>query len=366
MSDAPRLSRLVLAGSQDAARAMRVETARIGAALGLPKEGWRNHARHAVVRDWDPAWAQALADYARTPSRLYWDWAQVGAVRLEPLAEALTLALEGRPELPRGLPTSVRVVSTGPVEAGPLQVRGTVMSVLREVLEARLDPEDPELQVAVRAEGETLVVGEDLAGSLSHHGLRPKRQQAPLREHLAAQMVALSGWRPDREAFVDPMCGSGTLLAEAIGWARGLPVRRTHRFGLPAQRALRPELELRVVGNEPDRRRRRAAEETLSRLGGSAKLLGQRLDQLEVELPETGVVLTNPPYGERLEDEEEARRVLGDLRAWFMTLGSGWRLGLIAPKDLVQPIFGRQPKMQKAMPNGPLQTSFLLYENPLA
>jgi hypothetical protein len=363
LSEGARLNRLVAAGSQDAARAMRVEMARLASALELPKDGWRSHARHALVRDWHEGWAQALADYARTPSRLYWDWARVDERRLEPLAAALAEALQGRPELPRGLPSSVRVMGAGPVEASPLQVRGAVMSVLREVLGARLDADDPELRVAVRVEAEALVVGEDLAGSLSHHGQRPKRQQAPLREHLAAQMVALSGWRPATEAFVDPMCGSGTLLAEAIGWAKGLPIRRTHRFGLPVQRALRPELEPRVIGSEPDRPRRRAAEETLSRLGGKARLLGHRLEDLDIELPEAGIVLTNPPYGERLEDGEEARRTLEDLRTWFMTLGRGWRLGLIAPRELVHPIFGRQPKMQKVMPNGPLMTSFLLYES---
>lgn len=345
---------------------MRIEAARIGGALGLPKKGWRNQARHALARDWDPSWAHALCDYARTPSRLYWDWAKLTHVRLEPLAEALAEALSGRPELPRDLTASVRIVSAERVEAGPLQVRGTVMSVLREVLGARLDPKDPELRVSVRIEDEALVIGEDLAGSLSHHHLRPRGQQAPLREHLAAQMVALSGWRPDREAFVDPMCGSGTLLAEAIGWARGLPVRRTHRFGLPVQRPLRPKMAPQVWGSEPDRHRRRATEETLSRLGGEATVLSDRLEGLDIPLPEAGVVLTNPPYGERLEDEDEALRVLEDLRTWFMTLGPGWRLGLIAPRDLVQLIFGRQPKMQKSMPNGPLMTSFLLYDNLLS
>jgi 23S rRNA G2445 N2-methylase RlmL len=343
---------------------MRVEVARLGAALRLDRRGWKNQGPHAVGRPFDPAWAEACASYARTPSRAFWDWAEVRAQRLEPLAEELAATLSPTP-LPRGRRVSVHVQSVGAVQAGPLQVRGAVMSALRTGLDARLDPDQPELRIHVRAGPDGLVVAEDLAGSLSHHGYRPPGQAAPLREHLAAQIIALSGWHPDEEPLIDPMSGSGTLLAEAFGWARSEPVPRTGRW-VTGRVPLRPDLRPRLWGLETDPASVAASQAAFHRLGAGTSIelrpLPLAAADLGPELGPRGVVVTNPPYGVRLGDAEEAKLSLVELRSWFLRLGPGWRLFIIGLPELLDQVFDQPPSMNKRMRNGPLATVLRRYD----
>lgn len=338
---------------------MRIEVARLCTGLSVKRPDLKARGPSALVGPWDPGWVQAAGPYLRTPSRVYRNVAESSARRLEALFEDLRSALrEGRSHLEpyTRTPFTVEVVDGRSVQAGPLQIRGTVKNAVLDVMGGRVDPKHPRVRWAVRRRDDDLVLSIDLLGPLSHRGYRRPGAEAPLRENLAAQMVALSGWRPDSEVLVDPMCGTGTILIEAWGWAVGAPARRVPggRSDLPA---LFGEVEPELVGVESDPRIFNELKATLQH----ARVEDVRVRRAEADAFQasqaTGRFLSNPPYGERL-DEAGAFEALARLKDRH----PGWILGVLGPPDLVIRALGDAPKLDKPMPNGPLQTHFVQYE----
>lgn len=359
---------LELVGSQEAARALRIELARLlSAAPDVDRPERRSIEPHRLGLPFDPGLADLLLTYARTPSRLIWTWATVEARRLDALDRGLRAALPS-PPLPGRKTFTVDVRAKGSFEAGPLQIRGLVRRVLEDEWGWKLEPEAPDVRVAVRSLREGVVVGADLGGDLTARGYRPPKQVAPIRENLAAQMVALSGWFPEREALVDPFAGSGTLLAEAEGWARGRPAREPSLPWLPHRDRglLFAGGEPRLFGLEADPRARRGYEAALAGKAVDVQADDFRSvdpDEVRERGGDAGLVLTNPPYGVRIEIEpDELAELYADLAAWWRALGPGWRLGLIGLREPVEAAFGDRPRMKKPMRNGDLRTFFYLYE----
>ncbi|NJK88057.1 MAG: hypothetical protein HC923_00795 [Myxococcales bacterium] len=194
---------------------------------------------------------------------------------------------------------------------------------------------------------------------------------APIRENLAAQMVALSGWHPEREGLIDPLAGSGTIVAEAWGWARGVPISRTIPawLGRPATAPLRPDLHPQILALEDDAKIRPSLLRSLKDAGLPAECaVGADFRSFEPSrvreliTTEGGIVLTNPPYGVRIErTDDELSELYEDLRDWSFALGPGWRIGLIGLPEPIEAVFGGAPKMKKPMRNGDLRTYFYLY-----
>lgn len=356
-------------GSQEASRALRIELARLSsAAHDVERARPRAIEPHRLGVPFDPALADLLLTYARTPSRLVWVWARVEARRLEELDRGLRSALPS-PPLPARPSFTVDVRSKGRFEAGPLQIRGLVRRVIEDQWGWKVDPDAPDVRVAVRSLADGVSVGADLGGDLTARGYRPPKQVAPIRENLAAQMVALSGWFPDREPLIDPFAGSGTLLAEAEGWATGRPARAPALPWVPHsdRGSLFADAAPRLLGLEADPR---------SRAGLEATLKGKSVDiepddfrnvdprALADRLGDRGLVLTNPPYGVRIElDPEELDELYADLATWWRDLGPGWRLGLIGLREPVERAFGDRPRMKKPMRNGDIRTYFYLFEH---
>lgn len=357
---------LELVGSQEASRAMRIEVARlISAAPDLDKPRPRALDPNRIGLPWDEGLARHLLTYARTPSRIIANWARVSARRLDALDRALRAALPRAPQPGRPRFT-VEVRSKGAMEAGPLQVRGLVRRIAESQWGWSLDPDEPEVTIAVRGGADGISVGADLGGDLTARGYRAPKQLAPIRENLAAQMVALSGWFPDREALVDPFAGSGTLLAEAEGWARGRPARppSTRPDDAPL---LFPDAAPRLFGLEADARQRAALEASLRDRSAQIEPDDFRnVDPRDLEAAVgggPGLILTNPPYGVRIELEpEELDELYASLAGWWRELGPDWRIGLIGLREPVERAFGNRPRMKKPMRNGDLRTFFYLFE----
>lgn len=330
---------------------MRVEVARISTGLSTRRPDLRPSAGTSLVGPWQPDWIRAAGPYLRTPSRVYRNVAQSPETRLEPLFEDLRAQLAAaRSRLGSGRSFSVEVVDARAVQAGPLQVRGVVKNAVLGGLRGRVDPARPEVRWSVRRKDQTTVLSMDLLGPLSHRGYRRPGAAAPLREHLAAQLVALSGWHPDREPLVDPMCGTGTLLLEAWGWARGVAARA------PGGPALFPDVDPVLVGMEVDPETLREAKATLRKAGArGADLRAGPADQVHLP-PGPGLVLTNPPYGERL-PRNDAWQALNRLRA----RAGDWRFGVLGPRSEVVRCLGDRPNLDKPLPNGPLDTHFFVY-----
>jgi len=224
---------------------------------------------------------------------------------------------------------------------------------LREAIERSLGPapassEFEPQQVFVRFSDDRCQISLDSSGELLHRrGYRKDVRQAPLRETLAAGVLQLLGW-DGSQGLVDPMCGSGTFLSEALLLAQNRPPGRDRDFAFmhwpgyrqglwndlcrSADGALRPRPATLPAGYDLDPEAIAAARRNLERLEGGESVHLELLD-IRDQKPHAppGLVICNPPYGERLGDPEQIRGLYGELGACYRRAFSGWRGAFVAP-----------------------------------
>lgn len=240
---------------------------------------------------------------------------------------------------------------------------------------ASVDRGDPDqrLRVWLFRDRATLLL--DTSGEpLDRRGYRVASGAAPVREQLGAACVLASGW-DGRGPVVDPMCGTGTLLAEAAAVALGLaPNRLRERWGferLPgydaaAFAAVRsepipaPGPGVELHGVDLDREAIAAAAVNLERAGltGSARLtVGDGFDF--VPPPGPGLVVVNPSYGTRLEGSRDQWPRLGDL---LKQRYAGWRAAVLAGDEDRGKHIGLKPRLRLPVRNGPLDARILVFD----
>ncbi|HBQ2532133.1 2-phospho-D-glycerate hydrolyase [Klebsiella pneumoniae] len=263
---------------------------------------------------------------------------------------------------------------------GALKVKDAIVdSFTRKNLpRPNVDRESPDLRINVWLNKETAHISLDLSGEGLHlRGYRDGTGMAPIKENLAAAIVMRSGWVPGTP-LLDPMCGSGTLLIEAAMLAtdRAPGLHRGHwGFGGWAQRddAIWKEVkaeaqtrarqglaayESRFYGSDVDARVIERARRNARRAG-----IGELIDfdvkdvaQLNNPLPKGpyGTVISNPPYGERLESEPALIALHSLLGRIMKSQFGGWNLSVFsASPELLSCLQLRADKQFKAK-NGPL------------
>ncbi len=203
------------------------------------------------------------------------------------------------------------------------RVKDAVVDQLRERDGLRPDVErhDPDVRIVARLARDQAQLFVDLAGaSLSRRGYRSAGGEAPLKEHLAAAILRLVGYRPGTR-LLDPMCGSGTFPIEAALWADGRAVGANRGFAftrwrcfdssaedswqLERQRArdFAQPVETVIGGSDRDMRAVALARANAARAGVSVPFTQTEIARLDVPSPGTLVVM-NPPYGVRLAREQ--------------------------------------------------------------
>lgn len=352
--------------------------------------------------------AALAATYHRTSARVLWDLYELHETRLEPLYDQLrSLVRKDTRELFPGAETrlSVEVFPPTAVEAGERQIVGTVKNALVDGAQDRgielvVEPRKPELVFHIRggtdADGRpSTLISLDIAGRPLHErGYRTESGEAPLREDLAALLLMLARFDSRRDVLVDPMAGSGTIVAEAalsaLGrsiWTSGRgPLLAKHpvfqsefdRYGAPLFGDARPvvysrefvpdvsELTLRAINTAGALRFVEHECKDFRADDGSAILSRQK------ELGEGGLILTNPPYGVRLEYSDQELLELYRALADYARRLPGFRTALLVGEPdeaassprirLVEQAFGGRPRVHKPLMNGPLRASFLLYD----
>lgn len=186
-----------------------------------------------------------------------------------------------------------------------------------------ISKDQPDLRVHVRLHKDKAILGVDMVGGgLHQRGYRPESGRAPLRETLAAAIILRSGWSSDKP-LLDPMCGSGTLLIEAAMMAANMApgVNRAH-WGFESLQDFEPELwaeikseasvqarrgvkkvDAKFFGFDNDARVLETAQDNARRAGVDSLIEFKLGDAAEIMRPEgfdAGVIVSNPPYGERL------------------------------------------------------------------
>lgn len=210
------------------------------------------------------------------------------------------------------------------------------------------------LRVVVRGEDDVFTLSVDSSGELLHRrGYRADAVEAPLRETLAAGVLALAGWRED-EPLVDPTCGSGTFVIEAALRATGRPPGAGRTFAFEewpgfdkAQYArVRDDTHPRaaaapLLGFDRDPAAIQAAGENAARAGVARDTSFRAVEAAGAQLPDgpPGLVITNPPYGRRLAAAGPLYRRLGGLAR-----SRGWRLALLCPDPRLAALAGAFPR----------------------
>jgi 23S rRNA G2445 N2-methylase RlmL len=349
----------------------------------------KKEGQGALAYPFDPQVAWVAVNYHRTSARVLWDLYRSPAKRLDPLYDDLlaAVAADDRPWLGSGGALSVSAYNVGDFAAGERQIVGTVKNALvdgarRRGIALRVDPEAPTFPVSVRLfEGEVLV-SLDLAGQPMHQrGYRERTVAAPLREDLAAVLVMLARFDARSEVLLDPMAGSGTIGIEAASMADARPLWGAEG---PACRAWSPfasfdvpreplfaDTRAAVLAVDRDEHAASATRQNAARAGVSLSVrcgdfrdvdrsaVARAGDQLG-RSAERGLILSNPPYGERLGAPGLAG-LYADLGRWARQF-TGWRAGFLVANPEFEGAFGQRPRIKKPLSNGPLRGYFYLYD----
>ncbi|XZG70323.1 THUMP domain-containing protein [Chitinibacteraceae bacterium HSL-7] len=261
-----------------------------------------------------------------------------------------------------------------------LKVKDAVCDVFREVTGGRpsVDTQCPDIRLQLYLNDRAATLYLDTSGEgLFKRGYRVAAGDAPLRENLAAGMLMLAGW-DGSEALLDPMCGSGTFAIEAAWLAMnrapglnrrfafeelaGFDAARWHQVREAVAAAQRP-LAVPIYASDRDL----AAVDIALRNIEAAGLKGQIdvavRDALNTIAPaEHGVLITNPPYGVRLEDQERLAEFYPQLAATFKRALAGWRVYLFTA-DLRAPSLMRlTPSRRTPLYNGALECRLYQFE----
>ncbi|MCB5228128.1 bifunctional 23S rRNA (guanine(2069)-N(7))-methyltransferase RlmK/23S rRNA (guanine(2445)-N(2))-methyltransferase RlmL [Alishewanella sp. 16-MA] len=268
---------------------------------------------------------------------------------------------------------------------GGMRLKDAIVDQFREETGQRPDVDrlNPDMRFQVRLEKNFFHFLQDFSGpSLHQRGYRAGQGEAPLKEHLAAALLKRSGWTPEQPLF-DPFCGSGTIIIEAaliaLNKAPGLQRERFAFEGWPGHRAAiwqqlkaaakaqersLPD-QILCYGRDTDERALGKARQNIARAGvahlvsvdyGDATALQKAVSE------QPGVIVTNPPYGERLGDLPSLIPLYSKFALALKQHYQGWRLAIITSNaDLLRSLRLSKSKTYK-FTNGPLDCEFTLFE----
>ena len=226
-----------------------------------------------------------------------------------------------------------------------------------------------------------VTVGIDTSGvSLHKRGYRQLSSKAPITETLAAALIMLTPWKKDR-ILVDPFCGSGTFPIEAAmmaaniapgmnrsftaeEWTNLIPKKEWYDAVNEANDLIQDDVEVDIQGYDIDPDVVRAARKNAEDAGVDNMIHFQKSAVQDLRHPKKyGFIITNPPYGERLEEKKELPKLYSDFGESFRTLDS-WSAYMITSYEDAERYFGRKADKNRKIYNGMLKTYFYQFMGP--
>ncbi len=218
----------------------------------------------------------------------------------------------------------------------------------------------------------------DTSGEGLHkRGYRPAHNAAPLKETMAAAMVSLSRYR-GRDDFCDPFCGSGTIPIEAALIAKNRAPGLYRRFAAMSWKNLDGRLwdrererarslefngSYNILGSDIDGHALELARENARRAGVADIIRFEKADARSFDRQtQRGVIVTNPPYGQRIMEQKEAEELYRDFgRAYAKS--SNWQLYLLSAHTEFERCFGRPADKKRKLYNGMIKCDLFMYLN---
>ena len=241
-------------------------------------------------------------------------------------------------------------------------------------------PEDgSEYPIRITILKDEVTVGLDTSGeSLHKRGYRKLTVKAPITETLAAALISLTPWKKDR-LLIDPFCGSGTIPIEAamIGlniapgikrefqamtWDNILPKSLFKEAKKEAENLIDRETKLSIRGYDLDSSALDAARGNLLLAGLEGNIHFQQRDMRDISSAKKyGFIITNPPYGERLEEKDAMPELYKEMGQAFSKLDE-WSYYIITGFEDAPKYFGRKPDKNRKIYNGMMKTYFYSYQ----
>ncbi len=238
-----------------------------------------------------------------------------------------------------------------------------------------VDTENPHVRINIHIRGSICDVSVDSSGaSLHKRGYRVSNAEAPMSEVLAAGLIMLSGWKHDCN-FIDPMCGSGTLVIEAAMIANNFPAGMYRKeFGFMhwpdfdqdlwnevTKEAMdkQTEFEFQILGSDISTKNLASARANVksARLHKDITLSVNPFSALQPPAGDPGIIIINPPYGERIR--------LGDIIGLYKSIGNtlkqefaGYQAWVISSDQRALSMIGLRPSAKLPVFNGPLECRF--------
>ncbi len=264
-----------------------------------------------------------------------------------------------------------------------LKTKDAIVDQFRDKFGVRpsVDKDNPELPVWIRFHQNEAIVGLNMSGDpLFKRGYRKGEVPAPIKEHVAASLLKLTGW-DGKTPLMDPMCGSGTFLLEGALMALNIsPGTLRSHFALQkwknfdqqvwdeeVQAAMDVEIEdpgFKFYGFDKDRDAVEAAKKNV-RTAGLEDIIEIKRGSVELFEPpaEKGMIIVNPPYGERLgKDEELLKDVYRDLGFALKTRFKGWTAWVLSPNRPLSQLLGMKPTERFEIWNGPIPCEFFRFD----
>ncbi len=220
----------------------------------------------------------------------------------------------------------------------------------------------------------------DTSGEGLHkRGYRDRAGDAPIKETLAAAMILLSYWNKDR-VLLDPFCGSGTIPIEAALIGRNIAPGLDREFAAEGWSRIKKEAwsqarkealslidndsQLHILACDTDKRSILRARDNAANLGLEDDISFFMKDMREVDIPtDYGVVITNPPYGERIGERDEIHQLYRDFGAKYGSLKT-WSIYLITSEEEFEKLYGAKADRKRKLYNGRIKVDYYQYYGP--
>lgn len=231
------------------------------------------------------------------------------------------------------------------------------------------------IEVALLKDVATITI--DTSGTGLHkRGYRAAQGEAPLKETLAAALIMLTNWRPDKP-FIDPFCGSGTIPIEAamIGqniapgfnrefvseqW-KWIPEKVWDEVRTEAEDVANYDQPLDITGSDIDHRMVKIAQENSFEAGFGDLIQFKQMQVKDISTTkEYGVIVGNPPYGERLGDKPAVEQMYRDMGQAFSKLDT-WSIYILTSHEEFEQFYGKPATKKRKLFNGFIKTDYYQY-----
>lgn len=234
-------------------------------------------------------------------------------------------------------------------------------------------------RIKIQCHNDIFLVMMDTSGEgLNRRGYRSLKNEAPLKETMAAALIYLAKWQGGERAFLDPMCGTGTLAIEAAMIARNIAPGANRNFAAEEWSIIPEDIwidardeafsmedyekRVKIYASDIDEETIKIAKKNIERAGVEEDIILTCQDFREVKVEEkAGAMITNPPYGERLLDLVEVEELYRNLGQFCKKHLSKWSYYIITSFESFEKVFGKKASKNRKLYNGGIKCYYYQY-----